>query len=420
MTRDNKSGGGAIDLGKLIRDTRAARFDERIALAGPVLDDFIGGPDAYYLRVLASPNEREVEVYDRSTGQTRRMLMFAANSYLALTNHSLVRKRVLAAVDEYGVGIAGSAIVCGYSKLHLELEERLSALKHTEATLIFPTGYSANVGTWTGLTNPSDVILYDELSHTSTCDGIKLAGVESFRFLHNDVDDLRSLLTDEVAGREGDVFVGVEGVYSMDGDLAPLDRLVPACKEHGAILVVDDAHGTAVLGENGAGTAEHFGVSADVSITTFSKAFGVVGAAVSASRDIVSYLRYFANSYVFSTSLPPMVIAAVLGGLDALEQEPELRTRLRDNVNYTLQQLSRIGIDTRAPAGIIMINVPSDLDVRAAAKRFADAGIFVGVVAYPAVPLHQQRFRLGMTPAHTRQDIDRLIGCVEEIWSERE
>jgi glycine C-acetyltransferase len=406
----------AIDLGKLVREARQRTFKERIAHAGRPLDRLIGKPGSPYLRCLTSPNQREVEVLDQTTGKPRKMLMFACNSYLGLTNHPHVRERVLAAVRDYGVGIAGSAIVCGYSRLAAELEERLSAFKHAEASMIFPTGYQANVGVCTGLLNPNDLIIYDELSHTSLVDGIRMAGVKNKKFLHNDAADLQSVLERE-AGKPGrDLFVGVEGVYSMDGDTAPLDRIAPACKQRGAILIVDDAHGTGVLGRTGAGTAEEYGVDVDVTVTTFSKAFGVVGAAVSASRDVVSCLRYFANSYVFSTALPPMVMAAVLGGLEVLAEEPQLRTQVLDNVKYTVAGLKKIGVEVHAPAAILAIRVPPEMNIRQAWRRFDDAGLFVGVVEYPAVALNAQRFRISLMSTHTRADLDRLLAVFEEIW----
>jgi glycine C-acetyltransferase len=404
------------ELGHLVRETRGLSFKERIAHAGPPLGRIIGGPGSPYLRCLTSPNEREVEIVDSETGKPRKMLMFACNSYLGLCNHPHVVERVQAAVRDYGVGIAGSALVCGYSKLAQELEERLSAFKHAEASMIFPTGYQANVGVCSGLFNPTDMVLYDELSHTSLNDGLRMSGVKSKKFLHNDAADLDSLLEREGGKKGRDLFVAVEGVYSMDGDVAPLDKIAPACRKHGAALIVDDAHGTGVLGKTGAGTAEEHGVDVDVAVTTFSKAFGVVGAAVSASRDIVNYLRYFANSYVFSTALPPMVMAAVLGGLEVLEKEPSLRTTLLDNVRYTVAGLKRLGIEVEAPAAIIALKTPREMNIRQAWRRFDGAGIYVGVVEFPAVPLNAQRFRISLMSTHTKADIDRLLACVDEIW----
>jgi glycine C-acetyltransferase len=214
--------------------------------------------------------------------------------------------------------------------------------------------------------------------------------------------------------------VGVEGVYSMDGDLAPLDRIVELCEAHGAILIVDDAHGTGVMGAKGSGTAEHFGVEGKIPLTmgTFSKAFAVTGAFVAGPQPIISYLRFFARSYMFSASLPPMVLAAVLGGLDVLEAEPERLVRLRENVARAAAGLNAIGIPVRPEAAIIPLLVPQSMNIRQAGRRFHERGIFVNSVEYPAVPISQQRFRISMMATHRCEDIDTLLSAVEEIWFE--
>jgi glycine C-acetyltransferase len=405
-----------VNLGALTRDVRGLTFRERVRHGGRQLSTLFGARGGY-LRRLDSANDREVLVWDPERQKAVPMLMFACNSYLGVTNHPLVAERVVQAVREWGTGLAGGPAVCGYTKLHAELEERLAAFKHAEDALLFPTGYQANVGMLTGLINPTDVILYDELSHASIVDGVRMSGVKAHRFLHNDVDDLGEAMSRDV--REGrDVFAVVEGVYSMDGDIAPLDRIVPLCREHGAILMVDDAHGTAVLGDTGAGTSEHFGVSkdVDVTVTTFSKSFGVVGGAITGSRDLVAYLRYFASSYIFSTSLPPAMLASVVGALDVLEREPDRPKRLRENVDYLVQGLRRIGISIDAPSAIVILRAPRGMDLRETSRRFEDAGLYVGVVEYPAVPMNQQRFRISLMSNHTRQDLDRLLACIEELW----
>ena len=206
----------------------------------------------------------------------------------------------------------------------------------------------------------------------------------------------------------------------MDGDLAPLDVLVPLCKSHGAILVVDDAHGTGVMGTTGRGTAEHFGVEGQVDVTmgTFSKTFAMTGGFVAASKAIIDYLRYFARSYMFSASLPPVVIATILAGLDVIENEPELLTQLRDNVGYAAVGLQRLTFAANPSAAIIPLRVPVGMNIRKAAQRFHELGIFVNSVEYPAVPISQQRFRLSLMATHTQEDIDRLGEAVQTVWNE--
>jgi glycine C-acetyltransferase len=400
------SGGERLPL-----QERVARFQARFAALPPE-------QRLSYRRVVTSPADREVEVIDPRTGAPRRMLMFGSNNYLGLANHPYVRAAVAAAIDRFGVGLGGPPLLNGTTRLHQELEERLSALKHAEATALFASGYGANVGLVTALADPrQDAVIFDEYSHASLVDAVRMAGLRPMTFPHNDVDALAAALTDP-GTRRGDTFVGVEGVYSMDGDLAPLDRIVPLCRQHGAFLVLDDAHGTGVLGEGGSGAASHFGVAGQVDITmgTFSKAFGMAGGFVSASRPLVEYLRFFARSYMFSASLPPVVVAAVLAGLDVLEREPERIERLRGNVRYAAAALARLGLRLAPEAAILTLRAPRGMDVRRAAARFHEAGIFLNSVEYPAVPRDEQRLRISLMASHTRGDIDRLVGRIEEIW----
>jgi glycine C-acetyltransferase len=206
----------------------------------------------------------------------------------------------------------------------------------------------------------------------------------------------------------------------MDGDLAPLDQLAPLCRQHGARLILDDAHGTGVLGASGAGTAEHFGLAGQVDVTmgTFSKVFGAVGGFLSGAGPLVEYLRFFARSYMFSASLPPAVAAAVLAGLDVLAAEPERRRLLRTNVDYAVQGLRALGFNVATPSAIIALRVPLHMDLRRAAHRFHELGVFVNAVEYPAVPRREQRFRISLMATHTRADLDRLLESVATVWKE--
>ncbi len=413
-------GGENFDPREVFLMGRGVSFKERVDLFSRVLGEQFGDYQSLYMRLVTSPAGREVEVIDSATGKTRKMLMFGSNNYLGLADHPYVVEQVRSAIREYGVGLSGPPLLNGYTRLHRKLEERLSALKHAEETLIFSTGYSANVGLITGLTSRNDVVIYDRYSHASLRDGLKMNAVRAVPCRHNDLEDLRRALEAPRPAPSGDAFVCVEGVYSMDGDLAPLDAIVPLCKQHGATLIVDDAHGTGVMGESGSGTAEHFGVDGAVDITmgTFSKALGVVGGFVSASKPIINYLRLFARSYVFSASLPPVVVAAVLAGLDVIEREPWLRRQLHENVEYVTEGLQRLCFEVEPPAAIIALRVPASMDIRKAARRFNQAGIFVNCVEYPAVPIGEQRFRISMMSTHTKEDMDQLLECTAEIWSD--
>lgn len=418
-THDPYRGGENFDLRQMLLRGKRLRLQERTAMFTTFLDELAFNNHFLQMRCIASPADREVTVIDRQSGSTKQMLMFGSNSYLGIANHPYVKERVHQAIREYGVGIGGPPLLNGYTKLHRELEERLAALKGAEDAMIFPAGYSANVGLVTGLVNETDTVLYDLYSHASFCDGMKMSGAKSAHFPHNNVAKLKRLLEFHRQCADQDIFVGVEGVYSMDGDLAPLDVIVPLCKAHNAILIVDDAHGTGVMGPHGRGTAERFGLEGQVDITmgTFSKTFSATGGFVAAAKPIISYLRFFARSYMFSASLPPTVIATVLAGLDVMEREPERLQQLRDNIAYAGDGLKKLGFALKSESPIIPLIVPEGMDLREAARRFHEAGIFVNSIEYPAVPLSQQRFRVSLMATHTRQDIDRLLEAVEEIWS---
>lgn len=380
------------------------------------LNDLANDHSLLSMRRVISPADREVVVLDPFTGLKKEMLMFGSNNYLGLANHPYVRAQVEKAMGEYGVGIGGPPLLNGYTDLHFQLEERLAAFKRAEACLIFSSGYGANVGLVTALLGNSDAIYYDTYSHASFCDGLKMAGQHGIRFPHNDMEALRQLLSKHQTN--GDTYIGVEGVYSMDGDLAPLDEILRMKAERNFIILLDDAHGSGVMGESGRGTAEYFGLEGMIDITmgTFSKAFGVTGGFVAASKPIVDFLRYFSRSYMFSASLPPVVIAAVLGGLDVIEREPELLVRLHANIAYAQKRLRGIGFDLSSPSPILPLRVPEGMDIRRAASKFHDRGIFVNSIEYPAVPLSQQRFRVSLMAIHTHEDIDRLVDAVDEVW----
>ena len=413
-------GGENFDLRQMLLMGRSMRLSEKTGAFDLFFQDLEQSGEMLCMRCVSSAADREVRVTEAADGSERTMLMFGSNNYLGLATHPHVIQKVRQAIDTYGAGIGGPPLLNGTTRLHRELEERLAALKGTEDALIFSSGYAANVGLITGLVNAGDVVFYDSYSHASFCDGLKLAGAQSHRFPHNDMAGLEQLLRQSQSTRKGDIYVGVEGVYSMDGDLAPLDRILELCRKYDAILLVDDAHGTCVMGPTGRGTAEHFGVEGQVPITmgTFSKAFSVTGGFVAASRPVVNYLRFFARSYMFSASLPPAVIAAVLAGLDVMEREPGILESLRENIAYAAHGFQELGFDARPSAAIIPLLVPAWMDIRRAARKLHERGLFVNSVEYPAVPVSQQRFRISIMATHTRPDIDALLSAVQHVWSE--
>jgi glycine C-acetyltransferase len=420
MTREQEyEGGENFDLRDVLLNGRGRPLQERTAQFGAFLNGLREQKNMLCMRTISSPTDREVTVVDPFTGVPRPMLMFGSNNYLGLATHPHVRERVESALRDFGVGVGGPPLLNGTTSIHRELEERLAALKGTEDAMLFSSGYGANVGLTTGLMSSSDIVLFDAYSHASFTDGLKMAGTQSFRFAHNDLHHLEQLFEMTATRRHTDLFVGVEGVYSMDGDVAPLDRLLPLCESHGAILVLDDAHGTGVMGESGRGTAEHFGLEGTIPLTmgTFSKAFAVTGGFVAGSAAVISYLRFFARSHMFSAALPPPIIAAVLGGLEVLEREPERLSQLRENIARAARGLQELGFDVLPSSAILPLRVPVNMDIRQASLAFHERGIFVNSIEYPAVPVAQQRFRISLMATHTHDDIRRLLTAVQEVWS---
>lgn len=375
------------------------------------------GIDGLHYRQVLGPMEREVFVRDH-LGETRSMLMFGSNNYLGFATHPLIMERVKDAVSRYGVGVGGPPILNGHGPLQRELEERLAAFEHKDQAIVYGSGYAANLGLVSSLPGPDDLTLYDAHSHASLLDGLKLGGVPGRQFPHNDLKALE-LALEKVRPEHRDVFVGVEGVYSMSGDVARLDRVSEICARHNAILMVDDAHGTGVTGPRGKGTIAMFDAAPNVGVIvgTFSKSFAVSGGFVAGDSDVIEYLRYFSRSYVFSASLSPAVCAAVIAGLDLLDEAPEIHGALMANCDYFASQLHALGFEASGLTAIFSLPVPAGTNVRAAAHDFHSRGLFLNHIEAPAVSTSDQRFRISLTALHTRDDIDRLVEAIDQVWA---
>jgi glycine C-acetyltransferase len=238
----------------------------------------------------------------------------------------------------------------------------------------------------------------------------------SQKFNHNDLKNLKELLLKNQSFE--DKFIGVEGVYSMEGETAPLDKIVKLAKSSNAYLILDDAHGTGIMGKTGRGTAEHYDVEGKIDITmgTFSKTFAVTGGFITSSKSIINYLRFFARSYMFSASLSPAVVASVLAGLEVMKNEPGLLKALNENITYAKNALNQIGFTINSETSIIPLFVPLSMNIRKASHAFHELGIFLNSIEYPAVPISKQRFRISLMATHTKQDIDKLIEAIEKVW----
>ena len=359
----------------------------------------------YELPIHTAPSTR-VDVEDTKTGEIRKGLInFASYNYLGLSYRDEVKEAIKAAVDVYGGGSSGSPILSGTTSLHRQLSERLAAFKGKEATLIFPTGYSANVGVIAGLMRSGDLIVADQYAHASIVDGMILSKAKSRFFRHNRADDLDRKLK----GFEGKKLVIIEGVYSMDGDMAPLPEIVEVAKRHDARILIDEAHSTFVFGENGRGVAEHFGLDdeIDLHIGTFSKSLGGQGGFLAGSQALINYIRGFSRSRFFSCALAPTVTAGILKALELADSEPELRTRLWENVEFMQKRLREAGVDVGdSESQVIPIMVRNDALIFDLGEELLREGVFINPVKYPAVGKHKSRFRMSISAAHTREDMD--------------
>ena len=377
--------------------------------------------DGAVMREVSGPAGRRVPVHNPVTGKTSDVLMFGSNNYLGLANEPYVVDKTIEAVRRYGVGCGGPPLLNGMTSLHRELEQRLARWKGCEDAMIFSSGYAANVGWVTGLMGPGDVLIYDVQNHASLYDGIKLGRTRSLPFAHNDVDDLRKKLMQVRWQRaHTNVVVCVEGVYSMDGDIAPLPAIRKLCDKYGALLAVDEAHATGVVGATGKGTSEHFGMHGGIDLVmgTFSKTFAVTGAYCAGPREMIDYLRFFARSYMFSATLPPPVVASVLAGMDVMEQHPERLRHLRANVEYLVRGLRAAGFAIDCTTAIIPIMVPQHLSIPKVVSRLHDEGLFVNGIEYPAVPKDRQRLRLSVMATMTCEDLDFAIATLSRVGNE--
>ncbi|MDA0328107.1 MAG: aminotransferase class I/II-fold pyridoxal phosphate-dependent enzyme [Gemmatimonadetes bacterium] len=374
-------------------------------------------PSGYYLYELplhSQPSTR-VDVEDTKTGEIRRGLVnFASYNYLGLSYRPEVKQAIKDAADLYGGGSSGSPILSGTTDLHRRFATEIAEFKGTEAAMIFPTGYSANVGTIAGLMRSGDLIVADQYAHASIVDGMILSKAKSRFFRHNRADDLDKKLS----GFAGKKLVIIEGVYSMDGDTPPLAELVAVCRKHGARLMIDEAHSAFVFGENGKGVAEDQGFDADIDIHlgTFSKSLGGQGGYTAGSRQLINYLRGFSRSRFFSCALSPVVVAGLRKALEIASKEPELRTKLWDNVAY----MQKLLCDAQVPMGdstshVIPIMVRDDARIFAMGEEIFREGVFINPVKYPAVGKHKSRFRMSISAAHTHEELEEGAAVIVKV-----
>jgi len=368
------------------------------------------GFDAFY-RVVESACGSEV------VAEGRRFVMLGSNNYLGLADDPRVKRASIEATETWGVGTTGARCQCGTLEPHADLERRIARFFRRDAAIFFTSGYMANLGTISGLAGRGDFVVVDRRAHASILDGCRLSHAETKRFRHNDVNDLRRVL--ESCGDAGKL-VAVDGVYSMEGDIAPLPRIVEACREFGARLVVDDAHGLGVLGRDGRGTAEHFGLEdeVDVIVGTTSKSLPAMGGFLVADQHVIDFLKYGqANRpFIFAASPPASVVAAVRESLAILEREPALRRTLWATTRRVLHALRGMGFDTGgSQTPIIPVTVGSMEKTFEMWKALQEEGIWVSMVVPPAVPTGRCLIRMTFTAAHTEEQVDRVLAALERV-----
>ena len=332
-------------------------------------------------------------------------LMMASNNYLGLTFDTRVIEGALKGAQQYGTGSGGSRLVSGTFPLFTELERSLAKFKNTEKALVFNTGYMANVGTISAVADKNTIIFSDALNHASIIDGCRLSKASIKAYNHCDVEELKFLL--KQADRSARKLIVTDGVFSMDGDIAPLDKLYELSRDYNALLMVDDAHATGTIG-NGHGTAAYFGLEkeVDIQLGTLSKSLGSVGGYVAANSTIIDYLVNTSRSFIFSTALSPADIGAALAALHILETDASVLGHLQENVNYMADKLTSIGIDATNETPIFPILIGSNEDTLAVSDYLYEAGIIGTAIRPPTVPIGESRIRLTVTAAHNKKQID--------------
>ena len=381
-------------------------------------EDLVSQQLDWKLRVLSGPSAPWCTV------DGKKVLMLCSNNYLGLSNHPRLKKAATEAVESHGAGSGSVRPIAGNMDLHVELERRLAKFKGAEASLVFQTGFAANAGLIPQLAGKGDLIISDELNHGSIIDGVRLSHAERGVYKHAYTDDLKRVL-EEAEKSEPPyrrILVITDGVFSMDGDIAPLDRVAAVSREHGAMVYVDDAHGEGVLGDGGRGIVSHFKLSREmvhVEMGTFSKAFGVVGGHVSGSRDLVNFAYNKSRTWLLSGSHPPAVVAACLAAIDVLEQEPQHVARLWDNTRYFKKAMGDLGFDLgKSETPISPVMVGDSGRAKELSARLFELGVFALPIVYPMVAQGRARIRTIMNAALQGEDLDFAISAFEKAGRE--
>src|SRR6059058_1833775 len=380
--------------------TTATRIDP-LSFLSDQLNDLKAKGTHFKLRVL------EDEQAPVCTFDGKKVINLASNNYLGLTTHPKLREAALEATRKYGVGSGAVRTIAGTMKIHMELEEKIARFKNVEACVVFQSGFAANAGTVSAVLGKDDFIISDQLNHASIIDGARLSRAKILVFEHKDIAQAEEKLA-SVKNEPGKKLLISDGVFSMDGDIGPLPALCDLAEKYGAIMMVDDAHSSGVLGRNGRGTVDHFGLHGrvDIQVGTLSKAVGALGGYVAGSRSLIDFLYHRARPFLFSTSHPPAVAAACIAALDVLEEEPEIIDRLWDNTRFFKAGLQALGFSTGASESPITPVIAGDgaLAMKLSDRLFEE-GVFAQGIAFPTVARDKARVRTIVTATHTRDEL---------------
>ncbi len=347
----------------------------------------------------------------------REVINLSSNNYLGLTTHPRLKARAIEAIEKYGVGSGAVRSIAGTMTIHLALEEKIARFKQVEAAVVFQSGFTANAGTVAAILSREDIIISDELNHASIIDGCRLSRAEIKVFPHKDVAACETILR-EIASRPGRKLLITDGVFSMDGDIAPLPELAALAEKYGCIMMLDDAHASGVLGRNGRGTVDHFNLHGrvDIQVGTLSKAIGALGGYVGSTRDAIEFLYHRARPFLFSTSHPPSVAATCLAAFEILEEEPQLIERLWGNTRFFKAGLKKLGFNTRMSETPITPVIVGDAALaHEFSRQLFQQGVFAQSIGFPTVPQGKARIRTIVTATHTRDQLSRALSILESV-----
>ncbi len=366
-----------------------------------------------YFRPISSAQDTEVII------NGEKIMMFGSNSYLGLTNHPQIKNAAKEAIEKYGTGCAGSRFLNGTLDIHIELEERLAKFVGKESALVYSTGFQVNLGVLATLTGRNDYLILDEYAHASIIDGARLSFSKTIKYRHNDMVDLEKKISK--LPQDAIKLIVTDGVFSMEGDIAKLPGIVSIAEKYNANIMVDDAHGLGVIGDKGAGTASHFGMTdkVDLIMGTFSKSFASLGGFIAGNKEVIEYLKHHSRALIFSASMPPASVISALEALNIIESEPEHIENLWKNTRYAMELLLQSGLEigpTESP--IIPIYIRNNEQTFLFTKLLKENGIFVNPVVSPAVPPEDSLIRFSLMATHTASQIEEAVGKLVSIYKQ--